>query len=433
LENNEIRLDAPMGFALFVEVIKLGIPMSQPIDFGICGNGKKVYQLLSWIEGVDAEAALPLLSEAEQYMLGVKSGEILRKIHSVPAPVEDVTFLPYQKDWAERFNRKADRNIKMYNECEIKLKGGENYLSYIEQNRKLLENRPQCFHHGDYHVGNMIISGNTLSIIDFNRCDFGDPWEEFNRIVWSAMASPHFATGQLRGYFGGEPPIAFFKVLAFYVSCNMLASIPWAIPYGQSDIDTMVKQSHDVLNWFSDMTDPVPTWYLRGYEVWDVLDAEGNKTGRFHERGMPMNKGEHHLEVFVWVRNDNGEYLISQRSPNKTNPNMWECTGGNAVVGDDSLTTALKEVKEELGIILDPQNGQMIKHRLPCSVVGCRGLIDVWLFRQNIDISTVILAPEETCNAMWATADKIREMMAAGEFLSEQFYTYFDEMVKKHE
>jgi len=26
---------------------------------------------------------------------------------------------------------------------------------------------------------------------------------------------------------------------------------------------------------------------------------------------------------------------------------MWECTGGNAVAGDDSLTTALKEAKQQ--------------------------------------------------------------------------------------
>jgi hypothetical protein len=32
---------------------------------------------------------------------------------------------------------------------------------------------------------------------------------------------------------------------------------------------------------------------------------------------------------------------------------------------------------------------------------------------------------------MWATADKIREMMAAGEFLDEWFYPYFDEMMEK--
>lgn len=105
-------------------------------------------------------------------------------------------------------------------------------------------------------------------------------------------------------------------------------------------------------------------------ELWDVLDKSGTVTGRVHERGKPMNKGEYHLEVHVWIENDKGEYLISLRSSNKTSPNMWECTGGNAVAGDDSLTTALKEVKEELGIVLEPQNGRMIRHQLQCRTVG---------------------------------------------------------------
>jgi isopentenyldiphosphate isomerase len=279
----------------------------------------------------------------------------------------------------------------------------------------------------------MMIERGELKIIDFDRYDFGDPWEEFNRIVWSAATSPHFATGQLCGYFGGEPPIEFFKLLAFYISSNTLSSIYWAVPFGSSDLDTMMKQSQDVLRWYDNMRNPIPTWYLRGYEVWDVLDANGNKTGRLHERGRPMATEDYHLEVHVWIENDNGEYLISQRSPNKPFPSMWECTGGSAVAGDNNLTTALKEAKEELGIILEPLNGLIIQHHIPCSNIECHGLVDVWLFQQNVDISTIILAPDETCDAMWASADKIREMMAAGEFLSERFYPYFDEMVKKYE
>ncbi|MCL2373566.1 MAG: NUDIX domain-containing protein [Defluviitaleaceae bacterium] len=156
-------------------------------------------------------------------------------------------------------------------------------------------------------------------------------------------------------------------------------------------------------------------------EQWDILDKHGNKTGRLHQRGKPMNKGEYHLEVCVWIENDKGEYLISQRSPNKTPPNIWECTGGNAIAGDDSLTTALKEVKEELGITLKPQNGQMIKSHLPCANAGCHGLVDVWLFRQNIDISTVTLAPEETSNAMWASRDKINSMINEGIFTTVHY------------
>lgn len=198
-------------YGMLQKMVELGVPASRPVDFGVCGGGKNVYQLLTWVDGLDAEAVLPTLSVTEQYGLGVRSGKILQKIHSIPAPAT-------QEDWAVRFNRKTSVKIQKYRECGLRFKGDEYVIAYIEQNRALLENRPQCYHHGDYHVGNMIIgAGNTLSIIDWNRPDYGDPWEEFNRIVWSATASPLFAAGQLHGYFGGEPPIEFFKLLAFYL------------------------------------------------------------------------------------------------------------------------------------------------------------------------------------------------------------------------
>lgn len=245
-------------FEMLVSVAELGIPMCTPIEFGACEDG--VYMLLSWIDGEDAETALPLLTETEQYVLGLKSGEILRKIHTIPAPET-------QEDWAMRFNRKTNNKIQKYHECGLYFKGDDKIIEYIEKNRHLLENRPQSFQHGDYHIGNMMLEKDELQIIDFDRYDFGDPWEEFNRIVWCAAVSPYFATGQLRGYFGGEPPLEFFKLLAFYIASNTLSSIYWAIPFGQSEIDTMLKQSQDVLAWFDSMQNPMPMWYLKNFYV----------------------------------------------------------------------------------------------------------------------------------------------------------------------
>jgi aminoglycoside phosphotransferase (APT) family kinase protein len=234
----------------------LGVPMSLPVAFGVCNNGDSVYSLLTWCDGEDATIIIPTLTETKQHMLGLQSGEILRKIHSIPAPET-------QEEWANRFNRKTDLKIKKYRECGIHFEGDEAVIGYLEQNRSLLEGRPQCYQHGDYHVGNMILSHeNILSIIDWNRPDFGDPWEEFNRIVWSAAASPHFATGQLAGYFGCKPPPEFFSLLAFYIASNTLSSIYWAISFGQAEVDTMMKQSQDVLHWFDGMKNPVPTWYI---------------------------------------------------------------------------------------------------------------------------------------------------------------------------
>jgi len=241
-------------FAMLEKVAALDIPMCKPIEFGTCDDG--VYSIQSWIDGEDLIDVLPKLSEAEQYVLGLKSGEIVRKMHTIPAPET-------QEEWAARFNRKADRNIKLYRDCEFKIDGSEYFIKYIEQNRHLLENRPQCFQHGDYHVGNMMIEHGELIIIDFDRYDFGDPWEEFNRIVWSAQLSPHFATGQLHGYFDGEPPHEFFGLLAFYIASNALAAGHWAILFGQDEIDVAMNQVQDILKWFDNMYNPVPTWYLK--------------------------------------------------------------------------------------------------------------------------------------------------------------------------
>lgn len=238
-------------------VEELGVPAPRPVDFGVCDRGKSVYQLLTWIDGEDAESVLPALTEAEQYNLGLQSGEILRKIHSMPAPHT-------QEDWAVRFNRKTDNKVQKYRECGLRFDGDGYVIAYIEQNRHLLQARPQCYQHGDYHAGNMIIGpDNSLSIIDWNRSDYGDPWEEFNRIVWSATVSPRFATGQLRGYFGGEPPVEFFRLLMFYIASNTLSSIYWAIPFGQDEVNVMMKQSQDVLSWYDNMRDPVPSWYSK--------------------------------------------------------------------------------------------------------------------------------------------------------------------------
>ena len=161
-------------------------------------------------------------------------------------------------------------------------------------------------------------------------------------------------------------------------------------------------------------------------EFWDILDEKGNATGRLHERGKPLGKGEYNLCVYVFIENDKGEFLISRRTPNKERPHMWETTGGNVVFGEGSLTSALKEVQEELGIVLDEKNGVMIKRCRQKLDNGSGKFSDIWLFRQNVDILDVRLAPDETCDAMWASRDKINHMIDEGTFTTWGLFEYID-------
>ena len=234
---------------------KLHIPMCQPIEFGICEKG--VYSLQSWIEGKDAEEVVPTLSDEQLYNYGLEAGRILKKIHTIPAPAD-------REDWETFFKRKMDRKIEMYHNCPLKYENGEVFMKYIQENRHLLKNRPQTYQHGDYHVGNLMIdNAGKLMVIDFNRNDYGDPWEEFNRVVWCAKAAPLFATGMVDGYFEKDVPMTFWNLLALYISNNTISSLPWAIPFGQGEIVVMKRQAKEILEWYDGMTNVVPKWYIR--------------------------------------------------------------------------------------------------------------------------------------------------------------------------
>lgn len=241
------------AFAAQQQALDLGIPVSKPLGWEISGEEIVVWE--EWLPGQDAEQVLPTLSLSQQNRYGQDAGRYLRILHTLPAPAD-------QENWEARFNGKIDRKIAAYRACPLQYENGEAFIQYLNSHRHLLRNRPQCLQHGDYHVGNMMFCQDKLYIIDFDRPDAGDPWEEFNRIVWCAQLSPAFASGMVQGYFAGEPPLEFWELLALYVACNTLSSLPWAIPFGETEINTMQNQAREVLEWYDHMRNPVPSWYI---------------------------------------------------------------------------------------------------------------------------------------------------------------------------
>lgn len=260
-----LRISAPnqydtkkLLFSMMEHIAALDVPMCLPIEFGMCEDG--VYSIHSWINGLDLEEIMPLsnetlLSETQQYALGLQAGKIAKKIHTISIPEP-------REEWPVTFNRRIDIKIQEYKLSGLKFDGDYHMLSYVEENRYLLNNRPQCYLISDYNVMNMMYENGELRIIDFERFDIGDPWDEFNCIVWSAMASPHFATGQIHGYFNGEPPLEFFQLLTVYIIILLLSLLSsWAVT-SEFGRDVTLKLSQDILKWYDNMQNPIPTWYL---------------------------------------------------------------------------------------------------------------------------------------------------------------------------
>lgn len=231
------------------------LPVSKPIAFGFDAGENCVYTLLSWVDGREAEKALPALSPAEQYAYGVKAGNILKNIHSV-APVQ------HAENWQTRYFSVMRERLQAYRTEGLPFEGSEAVLKYLDDKSALLADRPQTRHHGDYHMGNLIIGKDgTLSVIDWHTVDFenyGDPWYEFNRI---GVEIPAFATGQIDGYFNGDVPQSFWELLAYYLAGSAITSIVWAKYFAPDKLQEILRLNENVVQWFHGMKDPIPTWY----------------------------------------------------------------------------------------------------------------------------------------------------------------------------
>ena len=140
-------------------------------------------------------------------------------------------------------------------------------------------------------------------------------------------------------------------------------------------------------------------------ELWDLYDINRNKLGRLHERGLPLNSGEYHLAVEIWVKNSNNQILLTQRHSDKPWGNYWESTVGSVVAGEDSISGAKRELIEETGIkIMDKQIALL-------GVMTTKDwIIDSYIVKLDTPTYNLKLQDGEVINAKWADIFEFEEM-----------------------
>lgn len=148
-------------------------------------------------------------------------------------------------------------------------------------------------------------------------------------------------------------------------------------------------------------------------ELWDLYSENRELLGRDHIRGEQLPIDGYHLVVHVWIRNSKGEYLISQRSANRSRyPLMWECVGGSVVKGEDSLQGAIREVKEEVGIDLEPDKGHVLFTKVRKIMEGkiVNDIVDVWLFDYDGEVNLSDATTDEVAQVTWMDREQIRDL-----------------------
>lgn len=243
-------------FDIIKQISAIGINMSQPIDFGVCNNGKCVFQLLTWCEGEEAKELLPLLSEQEQFEFGWKAGEMLRKMQSAES-------YPPSADWERIYGAKVKEYVEEYKACGETLVGAEQLFSFLENHITCLYNRPMSLLHADFQSDNMVISPQKeLYVIDFQGSGLIDPYYALTGAMVTAEHSPQFAIGQLHSYFAGRVPTDFWELNAFYMAVESIHAFTVAVSLGQEEVGYSNEMMKTMLAWFDNLNTLVPSWFV---------------------------------------------------------------------------------------------------------------------------------------------------------------------------
>ncbi|MFR3238966.1 MAG: NUDIX hydrolase [Acutalibacter sp.] len=149
-------------------------------------------------------------------------------------------------------------------------------------------------------------------------------------------------------------------------------------------------------------------------ELWDLYDKGRAPLHRTHPRGAPLPEGAYHVAVEVAVFNPQGEVLLTRRAPEKEkHPGCWEITGGAVLAGEDSLTAACRELWEETGIRVQPQELTLLGTECVPRV-----FLDIYAVKKPVPLSQLVFQPGETDAAQWMDFSQWRGLAGKGAYLT---------------
>ncbi len=132
-------------------------------------------------------------------------------------------------------------------------------------------------------------------------------------------------------------------------------------------------------------------------ELWDLYDRNRRATGMTVKRKdakWNIPAGLYHIVVECMVA-DRDNILILQRAEGKHHAGWWECTTGSIIHGETSIQGMIRELNEETGLVLRPEQIHLLRQERKDCV-----LRDTYVaFVDKIDIQEIVMQEEEVRNA----------------------------------
>lgn len=155
-------------------------------------------------------------------------------------------------------------------------------------------------------------------------------------------------------------------------------------------------------------------------EMIDILDEfTGEKTGEIISKNEAHNKGIWHGSIHILIINNKKNKTLLQKrcAEKKLYPNTWDiAVGGHISAGEDDITSAKRELEEELG--LNPEKLKIekvdrITEKLINNGVISNEYVSIFVVYTDIDINDINLQVEEVSEAKWCTKEELNEFINA--------------------
>ncbi|HEU5163450.1 MAG TPA: NUDIX domain-containing protein [Thermoanaerobaculia bacterium] len=137
-------------------------------------------------------------------------------------------------------------------------------------------------------------------------------------------------------------------------------------------------------------------------ELIDVLLPDGTPAGIRKTKDEIHRDGDWHRSVHVWIMTPERQLLLQRRSLEKENhPGLWDVSAaGHLSAGEDSISAAVREVEEEIGLSVAPAEFRYLATFRESFVLNegtylDNEIHDVLLVERDVDPDSLVLQPGE--------------------------------------
>ena len=169
-------------------------------------------------------------------------------------------------------------------------------------------------------------------------------------------------------------------------------------------------------------------------EILDIYTRDGKHLGtKTREECHRENPGFYHKPVWIWIINDNGQFLVQKRSQQKKwFTGMWDIpSAGHLEAGEEPIDGAIRETKEELGIDTNAKDYEYVGEYISDTTWE---LGQVYILKTNKKVEDMQFQEEEVETAKWLPFDEFLDLLYSDLFIpyDKEFKDMSVEILKKY-